>query len=440
MGRLVLPGSSPFYIQDLFDFIGDSRSAAINSGATIASKCSNHWFPWATALSQQRYRLGLSLGIPGKRTDEYINANFAQMLSSKAAWAVFDMGCVNDLSALPSGGFPFTNQNGVVVTSANVGTVAASNVIAAAQQALAIGKKVILTCEPGATGLTQAILGQMYEYNTRLRAFAEATPNVYIWQPGPYVWNPVSSASAVAFKSGYSSDGTHYTTLGAYAIAQGFIAYFDSVLPKTNLKIGNINNVNATNPRQLINNPLFNTLTGGTCSTMTLSSGTVPSGWNVTGAAGSSVAITSASEPNGYGNAVTFAVTTTGADTVTIRSNQPATSLWNLTDILETGIDVSVAAGSSKASVFAHLPVSTDNGTIDCYDLYPPSGMGDGPTTAYSLRFRTLPNSPKAGAATKSFIEARTRIQFSAAGSCTVTLSLADLSRRMSYSNGAFTG
>lgn len=423
-----------------FDHIGDSRTADLNVGAVEANGLSGtHWFNWANALSGNRMRLGRVLGVSGNRTDQYINANLSAALASNSGWLVFGFPAVNDLSQSTAG---YTDSNGVVVTSSNVASVAAGNIIAAALQALGQNKNVILTAEPGSTSLTATNVQQKHEFNLRLRAFAEATPGVFFWSANSVLLNPTGSATLDTFRTNVlrSGDQTHYSVSGGKDAGAVFASFINDQIPYSDIGTHSLTDALTTNPRQLIQNALFSTLTGGTTNgTIVLSSGTVPSGWKLSAAATTSVTITSASNANGFGNDVTMAFTASAADTVTFESNAPSTSAWNLTDVFEGGIECDVAASPSNAAVYWNTQIATDAGTNNSWALYPVS-LGPYPTSAYSVRLLSKPMGVKSGSTTKSYISPRAQINFSAAGSITVTFRRPDTTRRFTYSNGVFSG
>lgn len=418
-----------------FDFLGESRTAlmVVNPAILPAVQAtqSTHWFNIANALMNSPMKWGLCLAVSGLRSDQYINAGLSQALASNAGWLVFDFPAVNDLAAQPSLVFPYTNSNGVIVTSTNVAQIAAGNIIAAANQALAVGKKVLLTLEYGSTSLTAGPVAQMHELNLRLRAYAEATPGVYIWSANSVLWNATGSATLVVFKTGFASDGTHLTTLGSYFAGKAFKNFISSLIPNPDFGPASINDVQTTNPLQLMPNPLFNTLTGGTVTGgIVLTSGNVPSGLQIIGIASTSVIVTSGANANGWGNDVTFAFTAGAADNVKLTFTAPSNTLWQLTDIMEGGIDLDMAAGSSKAAVYWQTSMNTDLGAQDSWALYAGGTNGDGPTEAYSYRLRSPPASPKLNSVTKSFLTLRLTLNFSAAGNATITLRRPTTERR----------
>lgn len=452
------------YNPTMFDSIGDSRDARMYVyAANSLAKSGAHWLVQANGLAGQRYTLGLNAGAAGCRTDQYlVQSNLTALLASPAQWVIFDFPAFNDMNpqtgnagitpatSLASqtctnstGSFPYTNNNGATVTSTNVGEIAAGNIIAAAKQFIAVGKKVIITQEVGSTGFGATSIGQMYDLRARLFAWASVTPGAYIWDPGPSLWNPTSGAATIAFKTNVSLDGTHFKVLGGYLAGVAFNSFFQNLFPANDNTISNINNVNSSNARQLINNPLFTTVTGGTNTTCN-TTGTVPSGWTLVCGQGSTlVTITNAAEANGLGNTISLAITTSVADVIRLQSNSPSTTLWNLTDTFQSGMTVGVTTGSSNFSLYQSSQVATNLGTAFTWDMYSGQGtpLGDGPTTAYSYTLAANPIVPIANSASKSFNTPQLYMNFSAAGSATVAVSRAFNNRLYTYSPTAgFTG
>lgn len=445
-GNLVSAGVSSFTASTI-DLVGDSRSSqqgtsytTINGQFTPFAKTSQGWLPVAAALANQRYIFGQDFGVSGLRSDQYTTpAIMANVLASPSGWVMVGPGGVNDISQSTTG---FTNVNGVSVTTANVALVAAQNIVAACNQIVAKGKKVILVAEPGSTTFSTANIASMFELNQRLWAYAQATPDVYYWSYADAVYNANSSGTAIAFKTNFSVDGTHLSTQGSFAAAASFNTAFQNFFSPIDYAIDNIADTNTTNPRQLIVNPLFTTLTGGANTNITLTSGTVPSGWTIFSTnASTAVTITSAAEANGNGNAITLALTTTGADTVRFYPTAVANSLWTLNDTFQAGMNVTVASGASNANLYMSCEAVTNVGNNQQFDLY--SGFtsnGAFPATAQTLQLLTLPRPVLPGSTSQSFIiPARLYVPFSAAGSMTVTLSRAFCNRTFSYNTSSST-
>lgn len=366
-------------------------------------------------------------------------------LTGNAAFA--SSGSTDSLNFLAPGNtasaYPFTNNFGQTVTATTVGSIAAQNIATAAIGAVNIGKKVIILLEEGSTGMTQANIGQMYDENAKLLALQSAYPGqIYVVNFNSVMWNPTSSATSIAFPAGYKSDGVHDTNLGAFAKAPVFNSAIQNLIPSFDQLIANINDVNATNPRQLINNPLFQTQTGGSNSGSVCSlTGTVPANWTlVCGVGTTTVAITYPADPGGIGSCVQLVITTAGADTVRLQSNSPSTTLYNLADTIQTSANVTVSAGSTNAGVFVNTALNTNVGTQNFWGNYygTNSSAENGPTTAYSQTLLSQPAVSQSTAVSKGFVLAVLYHYFSAAGGATVKWCRASLYRVPSFVGGQF--
>jgi hypothetical protein len=297
---------------------------------------------------------------------------------------------------------------------------------------------------------TYSTLAALYDLNSNIDAIGTAYPGtVFIVNNNPALWNFTGSATAVTFRAGALIDGTtHYSVLGGYYGGVSFNAAMQNIILGTDIANANINDINTSNPRSLLNNPLFQTASGGVNTTCTLSSGTVPAGWTeVCGTSGISVTITQGADTNQLygsaavpiaGNAVTFALTSTGADLFRLFSTAPALTAFNLSDWLQGGMIVNVAASSSKCVIYGGLDLASNSATLTSYDLYggsTPSGGGfnDGPTTAYTYTMINPQATFAAGSASKSFTRWILYVKFSAAGNCTVTVSRPFFNRTRVY-------
>jgi hypothetical protein len=450
MAKLILPGASPQLLWDTFDFIGDSRCAAISStvGGQLHGTGATHWFPWVRAMSQHKYKLGLALGLSGYTTDQYINANLAQALASKSGWLVFDKPCINDLVANSNGGvFPFTNTNGVVVTTSNVAQIAVGNIIAAATKALALGKRVLVTAEPGAANLQTAMLNQCFLVSDMLKAWADVTPNVTYYDPRAKLWNATVSTTGLQYKANFSPDGTHAYPIMAYTEAVDIKQMLDPLIIGNDNASFNTAMTNANYAREMTPNPLFNNLSGGVRTTIG-GTGPVPAGMTISGLASSTCNITSVANANGWGNDITFACTTTVADSIKLLISQPSNALFTLNSYLTSGVDVDVAAGSTNAyvpyltTVMGSNTNATPHGDAS-YDMYSNVTSWFSPSAAYSMRYRT----PKARlldmnptATSIWYVQSLVNVIFSAAGTQTVTLRRPTFKTGLVYANGAFSG
>lgn len=538
------------------DAIGDSRmadmyaTASCNGDPRIQCGTSGTNF-LVQAIAQAGYplQIGLNQASAGCRSDQYLQpSNVAPILSSGNGWLVIGYPMVNDLSAggaacaiSPGGGaFPFTNANGVLVHLSNVASIGASNITAVADQAIAAGKRVVISLEPGnsamntnnqtvavvtgsiATGTPNAVftvtavtsgtvwqnqiisgagvtagttimgsalynsnlcspactgtggigtyavgtsqtaasttitatysnLAALYEFNSLMIAYAASKQGqVYLFDPRSVVWNSTASSTAILFKPGLMVDGgsgagTHFGWAGGQVGGAALNTQVPALTQNIpNIGIASINDFAPGDPYSMINNPLFNgTQTGGTLTTCTTAGGnaTPPTGWQVTcGSAATTVNMSVAADANGYGNALTIAFTSTGADTTTIRNNSPSGNIRNLNDWFQGSAIVAVASGSSHCTVYGENQINstTPSQTRSSYSLFPGGtvaggGTNDGPTTAYSVNIRTQPAQHISTTTATGFLSFRINVALSAAGNCTVTVSRPSLNRVKVY-------
>lgn len=396
--------NSRFLVPNGFDLVGDSRAsqATTSAGYAVASQT---FFTQANALAGHRYILANNFGISGFRSDQYIlSAISAGLLATNSQWVLVFMPALNDI-AQSGGAATFVNtMNGDTVTAANCAAEVVSNLITLANRVLALGKKVIFTLETGSTTMSAAQISVLHNINDRIIGFVNSTPGTYVFSANGVLWSQTSSATAIAYNAGYSTDGIHFTTLGAFASGVAFNTFFQTLMSLSDLAIANINDVQTTYSRQLINNPLFTTLTGGTATTINLAAGTVPNGWNISGAATTNVTITSSADVNGYGNRITLAITATTSDQIRFLSQSPSNGNYTLSQWMQGGMDVTVSSGASNISVFFGTDNVTNLGDTQQFDLLS-QAVGPGPSSvAYTYRLQSLPKPVLPGSSAQSFL------------------------------------
>ena len=405
-----------------FSMIGDSRTDDLKTGSGTSSRyCVN----WACASYKQAPLLIGKYGVSGYRTDQYLtNGNFEIALNDGAQWLIFGLPAVNDISQANAG---YTDTFGRAISLSNVAVYALDNLIVYAKRAVAYGKKVILLTEPGSTSLNATQVAAVHEFNRLLKERVKEIPGAILYDPCPILWNPTGSATAIAFKTNYSGDGTHNQQIGGRAVGYDFAAnVLPSILPKIDTAPANLSDSVANSTNQLYRNPLFNTLTGGTNGgNFTLTSGNIPANMTISGTAAGllSLVITSAANANGYGNDVTFAWTSTGV--VSGRIDLDLTnSDWNLTDYLEGRIEIDVAAGGTGGinGVYAETMITTNLGTLD-YWANQASAAGPMSTAGDTgLVLRTVRGLPYIGSSSKTSAKLRVWVAFGASGTQTITL------------------
>jgi hypothetical protein len=413
----------------LFDFMGDSRSADLMvAGPYPLQKAlqGTHWFYWANFFLGGVLQVGTVHAFSGKRSDEYIQLYHDQAVASKAGWVVIGFPFVNDLAKIQIGAY--TDAFGNSITTANFVSQVTTTFYNMVKDLLAVGKKVIVTQEPGATNLNATTVQYMHELNDNLVAMAEFTQGLFCWSANKALWNPTSSSTVIGFKTGVlrTGDTTHYSVLGGKAAGRIFADFISGVMgfaTWSDVRNGHLSNVLGTNPRQLCNNTLFNTTSGGT-RTGPPGTGNVPASWTLLGGAGTTVNLTYAADPDGYGNRLTLDCTFTGADLVRFRSATPSASAWTILDPLQWSFNMSVAAGSLNAYAYGNFQRSVNGGgtTIDNYAGYAVSGLEPFPTDAYAGVVQTRNTFTEAGDVSTSFLTPDIQIRGLAAGNITVTV------------------
>jgi len=403
-----------------FSMIGDSRTDDLKVGLGTSSR---NWFNWACAFYKQTPILIGTYGVSGKRSDEYLtNGNFEIAMSDSAQWLIFGFPAVNDISQSFSG---YTDTFGRLVNINNVAQYAVDNLIVYAKKAIATGKKVILLTEPGSQSLVASQVAVVHEFNRLLKVRVSEVPTAILYDPCSLLWNPTANATLISFKTNYSGDGTHNQQAAGEAVGLDFANnVLPAILPKIDTAPANISDNVANGTTQLFRNPLFSTLTGGTAGgNFTLTSGNIPANITVSGSAVAGLAATVTSSAGVVGNDITFALSSTGA--VSARIDLTTTvGDWNLTDLFEGRIEIDVASGGSNVSgVYAEMYVQTNAGTADWWGNY--SGNSGPMNTASAkngLTFKTRKGGVLAGSTTKTSVQLRIYVTFSAAGNQTITI------------------
>lgn len=421
------------YKENRFDMIGDSRTADVLVSTTQQTGLQGtHWFNWANALSNNRMILNSVFGTAGARSDQYINTYWGQAMTSSSKYLIWGFPIVNDLSQSVLG---YVTVDGITVNNTNVARIAAERIQARISEAITAGKTVIFTLEPGANNLDAATVQQLHEFNLRMSIFGRQTHGCIVWSANAVLWLPTSSATIIGFRTGMlrsaGSDTTHYSVLGGFTAGTEFSTKVvpNLGLPYSDTGIASINDTYGQNPRQLARNTLFNTLTGGTRTTVG-GTGNIPATWTLSGAASSTVNLTTATNASGFGNDIILDCTTTGADTIVFQSQAPSNTDWEVTDQFDFEAEVDVAISSSNACVYSELQVATDAGNQQWQVLYG-LGLGPFPTSAYSFKIKSQRATARTGSTTKSFLAPRIHIRMDAAGSAIVTIRRVGCTKRL---------
>lgn len=451
MKAMLLAGVYPLRSNNYIDLIADSRTYDQGVNSTPVGQTGVHLINHANAQSGGRFIVNANHGWSGSRSDQWLqgldNSNppvkvrggIDAMVASSAGWFYIGFPIVNDLAQSAAG--YIDTISGVAVTATNVADVAFGNIKPAILRLLATGKRGIVTPEPGATNLPVAAIRQLHRFNYLLRRLVETTDRLYMWNPLKVLWaNTTPTAISMVAGVMRNGDPTHYSVIGGLLLGREFAATFAPMFPFQNFKPISIHDNPSSNPGQMTPNALFTRVKGdglqpafaadGVVSGgLVLTSGTVPAGYEIKGSASSSVAITIADEPNGYGKVVTFAITTTAADVVQIIANAPSSGAWNLTDNFQQQVDLAVAAGSANAWAYGDMQINTNLGTDSYYALYADGSYGPFPTFAYNHQLISQVGKVKEGSTAKGYVNARIGVRFTAAGNITMSLSCPDFRR-----------
>lgn len=410
---------------DAWSIISDSRSADLMANGFGTS--ARNWWPWANAFHKAALRLVGSYGMSGKRSDEYLTSGkFEQAMADGSGVLVIGYPVVNDISQAFSG---YTDADGNAVTLANVVDMTIARLVKYIKRAIRNGKRVVCFAETGATTLVASQVAAVHEFNRKYAKAAKAAGAVF-YNPCGIVWNQTASATLIAFKTNFSGDGTHAQQAMGRAVGKDFAAkVLPLFVPAIDTAVANTSEVIANGVGQLFSNPLLTNLTGGTSGNITISSGNVPNSVAVSGSAAGllSVAITSTANADGFGNDVTFAFTATGAVKGRIDFTIPNATNWELTDVIQTGVEYDLAAGSA-AGVYLQTQLNDNTGTRDAYTLFADvqggNTQGPAPGTAETgVVLRSLESTWNPAATAKGYLLHRLVLDFPpAGGTSTITV------------------
>jgi hypothetical protein len=279
---------------------------------------------------------------------------------------------------------PYRPQFTVILSGVNnygttTAATAAADISAACQMLLAAGITPIVFNETGATAFTGApAIAWLFELRDRLSSMAYDDRRIWLFDPAQTLWDSTGAAwtttPAPVFKAGYLGDGTHTTNLGAYQLALAFNTWVGSRIPAFDLRCAAIGEaVNANNPLSLIANGLFTTTTGGaTAGAGVIASGTVPASWTYNRGTRADTSTSITYVAGAYGNDLTLAVTTTGADTVKLIQDLPGGIRGALAvgNVLQCGYEVEASAGTNLQGIQAVHEYNDGTTTSTYYDLY----------------------------------------------------------------------
>lgn len=347
----------------LYVILGDSRvdQTHLDHGSFLNISNANH-FGWGNALSGHRITIESNQGNSGDRSDQML-ARLAACLSGKAGSLYIEIGA-NDIAQAATGFVSLAGPMvGQTINLANVAQHILANVKLAYAAALKAGfVRVIVVLEAGATNFSATQIAAMMEYNQRLREWSETVPAQALFDLPSYLWDAsASTASAIAFKTGYMRDTTHEAAPGAYAGGLGFAALLTQLHPLAPRELRNVFEVPSANSNiNQLTNPMFATATGGTAGGGV--SGSVPLGWTVSrvtsygsGGGAQTCAVSTGTPADGSpGKECILALTFAAAgDTFALVQDWPLAN-WSAGDIIQAGGEVSIdnATGLAAASLY----------------------------------------------------------------------------------------
>lgn len=418
-----LSPNSAVRVGSIYDwsFIADSRTADLF--ANPYSTDSRNWFNQANARFKNSLRIIGNYGASGKRTDEYLtNGNFEIALVDGSGWLVFGLPATNDIGSAFGG---YVDVFGRKVDLTNVADYAVANLVEKIKLARRAGKRVLCLLEPGSTTWVASQVAAMHEFNRKYLDAIQRIPGVQAWNFNTIIWNKTASATLIGFNAGFTVDGTHAQQMQGRACGIDFATKFLTyTMAPIDSAVASLSNVIANGAGQLFSNPLFITTDQGTAAaSITLSSGTVPKDVAVSASAAAllSVAITSAPNDDGFGNDVTFTFTATAAVTGRIDFTLPNANNWEITDVMESGVEYDLAAGSN-ANIYLQTQLNSNTGTIDAYSLFsgnsgPASGLAD-----KGVVLRTRKNTWRPDSTAKGYFLHRLNLAFPAGGTTAITL------------------
>lgn len=380
-------------------YMGDSRVASFYNDTTAKNNknAGNHLVVANTQMGQRMVTIG-NTAVAGQRSNEY-NSSTSTMTASTAG-TLIGLGVVNDIAQGRTGADAWTTVKAII------------------DAAIAAGKSVVWHTEPGAEGFTATQIGYRNDFNTLLRAYAAANPQTLrVFDFAAAVLTDPASTTAIAFKSGYSYDGTHLTNAGSRQAGQAFAAWAVTQIGGTQIDL--------TTGTNLLANPGFTTATGG--STVTGITGSVPASWGVVRAGGTPTATVGTSvAPDGTGNQFDMAITA-GANSDRVIFQQLITpgSAIVVNDKVRWAVRIAMDAGvvnlrSVRGYMTAQFDLSGTSSNIQKFDMQPIATHLNTDGSAYiDLLSPEIMTISKSGTTTFDRLDCSIAAEFSGAGSAT---------------------
>ncbi|GAA4216947.1 hypothetical protein GCM10022253_14400 [Sphingomonas endophytica] len=226
-----------------------------------------------------------------------------------------------------------------------------------------------------------------------------------------------TSTTSIAFKSGYSYDGTHLTNIGARAAGNDFAAWAATQIG------GTVVDLLALNASTLATNGRFTTATGG--STVTGISGSVPASWGANKGGTPTANVSTGPAPDGVGNEFIAAITSTANSDRLLFSQQITTGLA-MGDKVRLAAEIAVDAGSvNLRSVRAYATAWFDGVTVNVvkFDMQPIAAHLNGSSGAYvNLLSPDILTLTRSGSTTFDRLDIAFAAEFRGPGSATIRI------------------
>lgn len=189
--------------------LGDSRTAIISFDTAGLNLTTLSHLNWANALNQQKYPYTGNFGISGADSGKIISTMLKPALASHPTFMTILMG-VNDVR-VPG----FSAEHTM------------ANIAQAADKALAQGITPIVFTDPGAVHYAAAQVTFINDLNARIKDYCAATKGAVLFDMAALI--STQRTPLIVFQPGWSYDGVHLQTLGAYKVGLAFAALMDTL-------------------------------------------------------------------------------------------------------------------------------------------------------------------------------------------------------------------
>lgn len=424
--------------EELTTVLGDSRQDSVyNDNGVFRVFSARNQLNYVNAMLNQRLIIRETYGKSGDRTDQFF-ARLDPIIASRVGVLLLQGGINNIGQVSADGVFFYTHVvTGEKVTLANVAEVTARDLIQISERARLAGIKVVIENEVGGNTIVNEKVAALYELRARIANYALSTPGVYLHDAFPAV---MQTGSTIAYKANYSYDGIHINSRGAYIWAKSLARIFDRIVPENSIPlVYSAAEVRTNGRRQILNNPIFATTTGGTVGTGV--SGTAPSGYSATmqGNAGT-MTVGTAANANGVGNYVSMDITFSGAGQIARldQSFDPSSGAWNTAlavgETYQMVAQVEILGNPDNLSaVYGYFGANTGSGgtTMDNMSLYSiGNATNQGPNEPAVLTLATRPFTLPAAVGAGPFAVVGVRAISSASSSTPVSIRVRQMALR----------